>query len=81
MSEEEKTQLAMAVGELRGRLDAMEVRQAKVDETIAKMDGKLDTIVAKLNQSMGGLAAGKLFAAVVTAIAGAAWAVWSHFFR
>lgn len=81
MSEEERIQLAMAVGELRGRLDALEARQTKVDETIAKMDVKLDSIMAKLNHSMGGLAAGKLFAAVVAAVVGAAWAVWSHFFR
>lgn len=79
MSEDDKASLERSIGRLEGRMDAMEAREATRDDTIAKMDTKLDTIMAKLNQSMGGLAAGKMFAAGVTAVAGAAWGIWSHF--
>ena len=81
MSEDDKAGIERAIGRLEGRVDALEAEHRTMKDTIRAVDGKLDAIMAKLNQSMGGLAAGKLFAATVTAVAGAVWAVWSHFFR
>jgi hypothetical protein len=52
-----------------------------VKSSIKTVDEKLDAIMAKLNQSMGGLAVGKLIAAGLVAVGSAAWAVWSHISR
>jgi hypothetical protein len=81
MSDEEAASLQRVIGRLQGRMDAMEAREAARDDTIDKMDIKLDTIMAKLNQSMGGLVVGKLIAAGLVAVGSAAWAVWSHIAR
>lgn len=79
MSDEERVNMARALGVLEGRMTALESDVTGVKASIKAMDEKLDAIMAKLNQSMGGLKAGTLFATVTATIASAIWAVWSHF--
>jgi ribosome assembly protein YihI (activator of Der GTPase) len=81
MSDEERLALARTIGHLEGRMDALENDVTSVKSSIKTVDEKLDAIMAKLNQSMGGLAVGKLIAAGLVAVGSAAWAVWSHISR
>lgn len=74
-----------ALGQLEGRLGAMEQRQAEAEarhaREIGEVNAKLDAVLEELNQGMGGLKAGLMFASLAGAIGSAVWALLARFWK
>lgn len=79
MSDEERLNLARALGHLEGRMGAMEKREAARDDAIAKIDAKLDAIMDTLSQRAGGMKAWVTIGAFATMATAAGWEIWSYF--